>query len=252
MGIVISFANQKGGVGKTTSVFNIGVSLARKGKRTLIIDLDSQASLTISANLEPFEIENSIVSAMQKNGLPMSECILPLQDNLFIVASRLELAEIEFELFNRLQREIILKKVVEPIKSDYDFILIDCPPQYSLLTLNALACSDFVIIPVETVYLAYRGVDLILSNLQGIQEEINPNLEIMGIIATMHDMRIKDNRDILELLKEQYNVIATIKRLAIVKQGIYDGQSVSDINPNSEIALEYDKVCDLIIEKGSL
>lgn len=168
MGTVIAFANQKGGVAKTTSTYNVGVALAKKGKRTLIIDLDSQASLTISAGLEPFEYDNTIVTALKKEGSDIEKCILSLQINLDICTSRLELAQMEIEMIGRAMRETILKRAIAPVLDKYDFILLDCPPQLGLLTINALACSDYVVIPVKTDYLAYRGVELLMeSNCRG-------------------------------------------------------------------------------------
>ena len=128
MSKVIAFANQKGGVAKTTSTYNVGVSLALRKKKTLIIDLDSQASLTISAGLEPFEHDKSIVAALQKDSVPIAQCIKELRDNLHIVTSRLELARLEVEMTGRLMREMILQRAIEPIRNNYDYILIDCPP----------------------------------------------------------------------------------------------------------------------------
>lgn len=250
MGKIIAFANQKGGVAKTTSTYNVGVSLARKGKRTLIIDLDSQASLTISAGLEPFDYEKTIVTVLQKEGTVISECTQPLQENLSICTSRLELAQLEMEMIGRAMRETILKRTLESIKNTYDFILIDCPPQLSILTINALACCDYVIIPVKTDYLAYRGVELLMESIQDTKDLINPNLAVLGVIATMYDKRIKDDKDILQALQEKYNVIGIVKRLAIAKKGVYDGKAVSEQSPKNDIAKEYDKVSEYIIAKG--
>ena len=252
MGKIISFANQKGGVAKTTSTYNVGVSLARKGKKTLIIDLDGQASLTISAGLEPFDHDNSIVSVLKKDGALMSDCAWKLQKYLYIVTSRLELAQLEIEMIGRSMREMILYRAIEPIKEDYDYILIDCPPQLSILTINALACSDYVLVPVKTDYLAYRGVELLQETISEIQNVINPKLEVMGVVATLYEKRVKDDNDILQALREKYNVIAVVKKMAIAKKGIYDGLSVSEQKPENEVAREYDKVCDYIIKKGGI
>ena len=252
MGKIISFANQKGGVAKTTSTYNVGVSLSRKGKKILIIDLDSQASLTISAGLEPFEYEKSIVSVMNKEGLQIAECACKLNEKLDIVTSRLELAQLEIEMIGRPMREMILQRAIEPVKKDYDYILIDCPPQLSILTINALACSDYVIVPVKTDYLAYRGVELLQETIEEIQSIINPRLEVLGVIATLYEMRIKDDKEILQALRDKYNVIAVVKKLAIAKKGIYDGLAVSEQSPDNDIAREYDKVCNYIIEKGGM
>ena len=250
MGTVIAFANQKGGVAKTTSTYNVGVSLARKGKKTLIIDLDSQASLTISAGLEPFDYENTIVSVLRKNGVAIEKCTLPLQENLKICPSRLELAQLEMEMIGRSMREMILKRALEPIRSDYDFILIDCPPQLSILTINALACSDFVIVPVKTDYLAYRGVELLMESIQDIKDLINPGISVLGIVATMYEQRVKDDNDILQALRDKYEVIGVIKKRAVAKKGVYDGLSVGEQDAKNDVATEYNKISDYVIQNG--
>ena len=250
MGKIIAFANQKGGVAKTTSTYNVGVSLARKGKKTLIVDLDSQASLTISAGLEPFEYEKTIITVLMKEGTPITECTQPLQENLNICTSRLELAQLEMEMIGRSMRETILKRALETVKGEYDFILIDCPPQLSILTINALACCDYVVIPVKTDYLAFRGVELLMGSISDTKDLINPSLSVLGVIATLFETRVKDDNEILQALQEKYNVIGVVKKMVIAKKGVYDGRSVSEQAPKNEVATEYDKISNYIIEKG--
>ena len=250
MGKIIAFANQKGGVAKTTSTYNIGVSLARKGKNTFIIDLDSQASLTISAGLEPFDFDNTIVNVLKNEGTPIAKCVQVLQDNLTICTSRLELAQLEMEMIGRSMRETILKRAIETVRGKYDFILIDCPPQLSILTINALACCDSVVIPVKTDYLAYRGVELLMESIDATKDLINPSLSVLGVVATMYEKRVKDDNEILQALQKKYNVIGIVKKLAIAKKGVYAGRSVSEQSPNNDIATEYDKISDYIIAQG--
>lgn len=251
MGKVIAFANQKGGVAKTTSAYNVGVSLAEKEKKTLLIDLDPQASLTISAGLEPLECEKTIVAALSKERSRIETAVLTLTDNLHIVTSRPELAQLEMELIGRSVRETILKRALEPIKKEYDFILIDCPPQLSILTINALSACDWVIIPCKTDYLAYRGLELLQDTIADIKALINPGLEVMGVIATLYEKRVKDDNEILQALQEQHNVLGVIKKMAIVKKGVYDGLAVSQRAPKNDVAAEYDKVSQYIMEKGA-
>ena len=252
MGTVIAFANQKGGVAKTTSTYNVGTALARAGKKTLMIDLDSQASLTISAGLEPYDYEHTVVSILQKDAMPLELCVQHLQDNLDLVTSRLELAQLEVVLIGRPVRETILRRAIDPIRSHYDYILIDCPPQLSILTINALASADQVLIPVKTDYLAYRGLEQLLDTVAEIRELVNPQLSILGVIATMYEMRVKDDREILQLLQQKYNVVAVVKKLAIVKKGVYDGKAVTEQAPNNDAAEEYRKVAQCILEKGGI
>ena len=248
--MVIAVANQKGGVAKTTCVHNLGVALSIKGKKVLLIDFDSQASLTISVGIEPLDIENNIVLTLKKNGKPISGCITKLKPDLDIVTSIIDLAQIEMEMMTRASREKILDRVLSSIKKDYDYILIDCPPQLSILTINALSCADGVIIPVKTDYLAYRGLTQLEDTIAEIRELINPELKNLGVIATLYEMKIKDDKDILQELQKKFNVLGVVKKLALAKKGIYDGLSVIEQNPSSEIAVEYMKIADLIIRES--
>ena len=244
---VIAIANQKGGVAKTTTTHNLGVALAAAGKKVLMIDLDSQASLTISVGLEPLEMQRTIVDVLKKDAAPVRACIQQLRENLHIVTSIIDLAPMEMEMLSRASREKILDRALKPVKDDYDFVLIDCPPQLSILTINALSCADGVLIPVKTDYLAYRGLTQLQDSIREIQELINPDLKVIGVLATLHDTRVTDDREILGLLKEEYNLLGVVKRLAVAKKGIYDGLAVVEQAPNSEIAAEYKAVAEMII-----
>lgn len=246
--MIIAIANQKGGVAKTTSTHNIGAALAKAGKRVLLIDLDSQASLTISVGLEPLEMKNNIVSLFEKEGRPAASCIYPLTDNLHIIPSIIDLAQLEMEMQARKSREKILDRALAPIKDNYDIILIDCPPQLSILTLNALSCADGVIVPVKTDYLAYRGIAQLVETIEEVKELINPKLEIRGVIATMYESRIKTDQEILRALSDNYPLIGIVKKLAAAKKGVYDGVSAVDQSPTSDIALEYIKMAQMIAE----
>lgn len=244
---VIAIANQKGGVAKTTTTHNLGVALAAQGKRVLLIDLDSQASLTISVGLEPLEVEQTIVDVLRKEGLPLMECVQRLNDRLHIVTSIIDLAPMEMELLSRASREKILDRALRPVREQYDFILIDCPPQLSILTINALSCADGVLIPVKTDYLAYRGLTQLQDSIQEIQELINPGLKVLGVIATLYDTRVADDREILALLRKEYNLLGVIKRLAVAKKGIYDGLAAVEQAPNSDLAREYVAIAEMIM-----
>lgn len=246
---VIAIANQKGGVAKTTTTHNLGVALAAQGKRVLLIDLDSQASLTISVGLEPLEVEQTIVDVLRKDGMPLIECVQQLSDRLHIVTSIIDLAPMEMELLSRASREKILDRALRPVREQYDFILIDCPPQLSILTINALSCADGVLIPVKTDYLAYRGLTQLQDSIQEVQELINPGLKVLGVIATLYDTRVADDREILALLREEYNLLGVIKRLAVAKKGIYDGLAAVEQAPNSDLAREYVAIAEMIMSE---
>lgn len=244
---VIAIANQKGGVAKTTTTHNLGVALAAAGKKVLFIDLDSQASLTISVGLEPLEMERTIVDVLRKDGIPLMECVQRIGDRLHIVTSIIDLAPMEMELLSRASREKILDRALRLARDEYDYILIDCPPQLSILTINALSCADGVVIPVKTDYLAYRGLTQLQESIQEIQELINPELKILGVIATLYDTRVGDDREILELLRKEYNLLGVIKRLAVAKKGIYDGLAAVKLAPNSELSKEYIAIAEMLL-----
>ena len=244
---LIAIANQKGGVAKTTTTHNLGAAMAAAGKKVLFIDLDSQASLTISVGLELLEAERTIVDVLRKDGTPLWECVQQLSDRLHIVTSIIDLAPMEMEMLSRASREKILDRALMPVRREYDYILIDCPPQLSILTINALSCADGVVIPVKTDYLAYRGLTQLQDSIQEIQELINPELKVLGVIATLYDTRVADDREILALLRKEYNLLGVIKRLAVAKKGIYDGLAAVEQAPNSELAKEYRAIAELLM-----
>lgn len=250
MSRIIAIANQKGGVGKTTSVHNIGVALGQKNKRVLFVDLDSQASLTISVGLEPEDHENNIVAILEKDGLPADTCIMQLSQNLFIIPSIIDLAGLEMEMLSRMNREKILARALESVRNDYDYILIDCPPQLSILTINALSCADEVLIPIKTDYLAYRGLEKLQETINDTKEYLNENIKVLGVIATLFEKRINTDQEILAQLKKEYNVLGVVKKMAAAKKGIYDGVAVVENEPNSEISKEYQMITNKIIGRA--
>lgn len=250
MAKIIAIANQKGGVTKTTATYNVGAALAQAGKKVLMIDLDSQASLTISCGLEPTEIKYCIVDVLNKNAFPAKEAVLKVEsiDNLWIITSIIDLAALEMELQGRTAREKVLSRALQPIQHDFDIILIDCPPQLSILTLNALAACDEVLIPCKTDYLSYRGLEQLENTIKDIKELINERIKILGVVATLFESSAKDHNEILDFLRSKYNVIGVTKKTVEAVKYIYDGIPIVVKNPKLEISQEYKKIADIILK----
>lgn len=246
--MIFAVANQKGGVLKTTTTYNVSKALANAGKRVLMVDLDSQASLTISTGHEPSEYQYTICDILKKRPENVERCIYNVSENLDMIPSIIDLASLEMELMSRTARESVLSRALE--KAKYDFILIDCPPQLSILTLNALAAANAVIIPCKTDYLSYRGLEQLENTIDEVQDLVNPDLHIYGVVATLYEMVVKDHNEILEMLKKKYNVIGTTKKTALATKGIYDGKCVVERDPKSEIAKEYVKIANIIMEEN--
>lgn len=250
MSKIISIVNQKGGVAKTTSTFNIGYALSSSGYKVLLIDYDPQASLTISVGLEPLKIENTIVNALQlkdsEKFKPVDDCIVNISENLDIITSTIDLATLEMQMLGWTSRERCLVRALAPIKDKYDYILIDCAPQLSLLTLSALAASRYMLVPCKTDYLAYRGLENLMRTYRDVKELLNENLELAGVFPTLYNARIKDDKEVIELLEMTYGnyVWDTIKLLAAAKKGVADGISTVQHQPKSEIAIAYKNIAN--------
>jgi chromosome partitioning protein len=188
---VLAIANQKGGVGKTTSAVNLGAALAELGFRVLIVDLDPQGNATTGLGLNPRDVSGSIYDVLM-NSSPIEDCTEPTSiKNLFVVPATIDLAGAEIELVPQISRELKLKKAVDAIRDEYDLVLIDCPPSLGLLTVNGLAAADDVIVPIQCEYYALEGLGQLLRNVALVQGNLNPSLDVRGIILTMYDARTK-------------------------------------------------------------
>ena len=252
MAKIIAIANQKGGVAKTTTTQNLAVALSEKGKKVLMIDFDSQASLAVAVGLEPLDFENNcIVQVMEdpKSGRSKSirECIQATPDGkAWIVTSIIDLANLEWQIFSRLDRNLILARALAPVAEDYDYILIDCPPALGILTINAFSCADGVLVPSTTEYLSYRGLANLEDSIDEVKELINPKLEIYGVIATKHERTTK-SRQILDLMLDNYRVLAVIKKKTEAIAGIYEGKSVVELLPESDITQAYKDIAEMVV-----
>lgn len=209
MAKIITLSNQKGSVGKSITAASLGIGLARKGKRVLVIDSDPQASLTISHGYpKPDELPITLASIMagiiQDNPLPLTGGIIHHGEGIDLMPASIELSGVEISLVNALTRETILRQYTETVKNLYDYILLDTSPSLGMLTVNALAAADVVLIPVQAEYLPAKGLELLLKTIARIHRQINPSLTIGGILPTMVDERTNDAKEIIESLKAAY------------------------------------------------
>ena len=240
--VITAVVNQKGGVGKTTTVFNLGVALHRMGRRVLLVDLDPQAALSASAGISVAHLTTSIYQALLDDSMDPVPIILEAASGVDILPATIDLAAAEIELVNMTLRELVLKDVLAKIRSRYDHILIDCPPSLGLLTVNALAAADQVIIPLQCEFLATRGLTLLLRTLNKIQARLNRNLKVAGILPTMFDGRTTHANEVLAELRanfpgQVFDVI--IKYTVRVKEAPAAGLSILDYDQNHDVSRAY-------------
>src|SRR5919202_209500 len=239
VGRVIAFANQKGGVAKTTTTLNLGVAFAEQGMRVLLVDLDPQGNLTMSQGLNPDSIERSMFEVLVHR-LPIDEVIHLVEVDLAV--SSIDLAGAELALSGMIGRERALEKALAPVRGEYDYVLIDTPPSLGLLTINALVAADGVIVPVQCEYLSLRGLVQLESTLTMIRENLNPAVEIEGILPTMFDSRTLHSREAIDSLRENFGdlVLNTrIRKTIRYAEAPVKGISVLKYDPTGEAAELY-------------
>src|SRR6476646_1264343 len=239
VGRVIALANQKGGVAKTTSTLNLAVAFAEEGNRVLAIDLDPQGNLTMSQGLNPDTIERSMYDVLVHR-LPIEQIIHDGEIDLAVAS--IDLAGAELALSEMIGRERSLEKALAPVLDRYDFVVIDTPPSLGLLTINALVAANGVIVPVQCEYLSLRGLVQLENTLSMIRENLNPNVGIQGILATMFDRRLLHSREAVEILKENFGdlVLNTkIRKTVRYAEAPVKGQSIFKYDPTGEAASMY-------------
>ena len=254
---VIAVSNQKGGVGKTVSCVNLGIGLAQAGKKVLLIDADPQVSMTVSLGYpEPDEMEYSLATMMMNvvndEQLNMDKTILHHKEGVDLIPANIELSAIEVSLVNVMSRELILRTMVEQLRKFYDFIIIDCMPSLGMMTINALACADSVLIPVQAAYLPVKGLQQLIKTISRVKKQLNPKLKIEGILLTMVDNRTNYAKDISALVVENYgskvrifeNSIPMSVRAAEISA---EGVSIYEHDPNGKVASAYQSLTEEVL-----
>ena len=247
---VIAIANQKGGVGKTTTTVNLGIGLARKGKRVVLIDADPQGSMTVSLGIdEPDKIEyslaNVLMDVVNEEEIDYAKIILKHEANI-------ELAGLEVSMVNVMSRELVMKRFISNIKENYDYILIDCMPSLGMITINALVCANSVLIPVQASYLPVKGLQQLIKTISRVRRQINPELKIEGMVMTMVDMRSNYTKDILEALESTYGETIGIfdSRIPMsvrAAETSAEGKSIYIHDPRGKVAKSYEELTEEVL-----
>jgi chromosome partitioning protein len=248
MGRVISFANQKGGVAKTTTTLNLGVALAEQELKVLLVDLDPQGNLTMSQGLNPDTIERSMFDVLVHR-LPIQEVIHHTEVDLAV--SSIDLAGAELALSSMIGRERALEKAIAPVRESYDFVLVDTPPSLGLLTINALVASNGVIVPVQCEYLSLRGLVQLENTLSMIRENLNPEVGIEGILPTMYDKRTLHSREAVEILQENFGDLVfdtKIRKTVRYAEAPVKGTSVLKYDPSGNAAEAYRQLAKEVLD----
>lgn len=255
---VIAIANQKGGVGKTTTTTSLGIGLAKAGKRVLVIDADAQGNLTASLGFtEPDRLEKTLATLMaaiiNEEEVPADYGILKHEEGIDLIPGNIELSGLEVSMANVMSRELVLRSYIETVKDKYDYILIDCMPSLGMVTINVLACADSVLIPVQAAYLPVKGLEQLLKTIGKVKRQINPKLEIEGILLTMVDRRTNFARDISALLVENYGSKVRIFEQCIplsvrAVETSAVGNSIFKHDPKGKVASAYQSLTKEVLE----
>ncbi len=253
MGKVIAIANQKGGVGKTTTSINLAASLGVLDKKTLIIDADPQANSTSGVGFDPETIENSIYHCLVEGTEP--EILETDSPNLYILPAHIDLVGAEIEMIDMEDREFVMKKVVDKIKDDFDYIIIDCSPSLGLITLNALTAADSVIIPIQCEYFALEGLGKLLNTIKIVQSRLNTALEIEGLLLTMYDSRLNLSNQVVEDVNLHFENLVfktIIHRNVKLSEAPSFGSTVIMHDASSKGAINYLNLAQELIEKNEI
>ncbi len=255
MGKTIAIANQKGGVGKTTTAINLAASFAVLEFRTLLIDADPQANATSGLGYDPKEVDNSIYECIMDGVEPAEAILETTTPNLLLLPAHIDLVGAEIEMINLTNREKMMKQVIEKVKDDYDFLIIDCSPSLGLITVNALSASDSVIIPVQCEYFALEGLGKLLNTIKIVQSRLNPQLDIEGILLTMFDSRLRLSKQVVDEVKTHFQQLVfdtIITRNTRLSEAPSHGETIIMHDAASAGAINYLNLAREILVKNKL
>jgi len=235
--------NQKGGVGKTTTTINLGAALAEVGRRVLLIDFDPQGSLSVGLGINPHALEASVYDLLMVRGTDPYQLICHTRvPNLDLLPANIDLSAAEVQLVSEVAREYTLSRMIQPLKADYDIILVDCAPSLGLLAVNALTSADGVLIPLESEFFALRGVAMLTDTIAKVHDRLNNKLELIGILGTMYDPRTLHNREVLDRVQEAFGdkvFITKIRRTVKFPETTVAGEPITTYAPTSPAAQQY-------------
>jgi chromosome partitioning protein len=248
---IIAMANQKGGVGKTTTTINLGAALAEYGRRVLLVDFDPQGALSVGLGANPHNLELSIYNVLMQSDIPLDEVLIKTNvAGLHVLPANIDLSAAEIQLVTEVAREMALARVLRPVRNEYDFILIDCQPSLGLLAINALTCAHGVLIPLECEFFSLRGVALLLDTIDKVRERLNFDLELEGILATMYDSRTTHCRQVLQRVVEAFGdkVYQTvITKTVKFPESTVAGAPITSLDPASSGARNYRQLAREVI-----
>lgn len=255
MGRIIAVANQKGGVGKTTTATNLSACLAEKGKKVLAIDIDPQGNMSSGLGIDKNEVENTVYELILEES-SLEDCIIEnVLENVSLLSSNVNLAGAEIELIGIEDKEFILKKQIEKVRDNYDFIIIDCPPSLNTITVNAMTTADTVLVPIQCEYFALEGLSQLIHTINLVRERLNPTLEIEGVVFTMYDARTNLSLQVVENVKENLNQTvykSIIPRNVRLAEAPSHGKPITLYDTKSAGAEAYRDLAEEVIENAEM